>query len=328
MNRDRAASGPIAIAAAVAVVVAGAVAASSATQTRPGTGLRLTYFGSAGWEITDGRTVVLVDPYFTRARYETPNDPIPPTDTRPVVSNSSIVPSDTAVIDRHVTRADVIVITHSHPDHTLDLPYIATKTGATVVGTESTANLSRAGGVAERQLKIVSGREELEFGGVTIRVVPSLHGIFRPADPNAPVRPPPTIPATVQAPLRYGEHQEGGTLAYAIRIGGRQIVLFGSMNFIEAELVGLKPDVALIGAMPERQYIDNYTSRLMKVLGNPRLVLPTHWDAFNVPFDAPQDRALERVQAFVAEIKAVSPATTVVVPERLKPIAVEELLRR
>ena len=311
-----------------ACVGALAVAGARAGQTPGGTGLRLTYLGAAGWEITDGKTTVLVDPYFTRAKYPTPNDPVPPTDPRPLVTNSSIVPSDTAVIDAHVTRADVIVITHTHPDHTLDLPYIAKKTGAMVVGTASTANLSRASGVPDNRLRIVSGREELKFNDVTIRVIPSLHGIFRPPNPNAPPPTPPLLPADAKPPFAYGQHAEGGTLAYAIRIAGREIVLFGSMNFIESELTGFRPDIALIGAMPERSFIENYTPRLLKALGNPKLVLPTHWDAFNVPFDAPQDRALERLQTFLAEVKAASPGSIVLVPERLKPILVESILRK
>jgi L-ascorbate metabolism protein UlaG (beta-lactamase superfamily) len=282
--------------------------------------IRLTYLGTAGWEITDGNVVVMVDPYLTRAKYGTPNDAVSPDDPRPTVGNSTVVPSDTAVIDQHITRASVIVVTHSHPDHALDVPYIATKTGAVVVGTESTANLARASGVPEAQLKIVSGTEELTFPGVTIRVIPSLHGIFSPPRPNAPAPVPPKIPRDIKPPFRYADHQEGGTLAYLIRIGGHEIIVFGSMNFIESEITGLRPDIALIGGMPERQYIDDYTGRIMRALGNPRTVLPTHWDQFNVPYGFSQQHAVDRVQSFVAEIKAVSPNTRVIVPEHFKPI--------
>ena len=121
-------------------------------------GLRLTYLGTAGWEIADDSTTILVDPYLTRAKYATPNDPVSADDPRPTVTTATVVASDTAVIDAHITRADLILVTHTHPDHTLDLPYIAKKTGATVVGTQSTANLARASGVASDQLRVVSGQ--------------------------------------------------------------------------------------------------------------------------------------------------------------------------
>jgi hypothetical protein len=86
------------------------------------------------------------------------------------------------------------------------------------------------------------------------------------------------------------------------------------MNYIEREIEGLRPDVALIGAMPERPEVYQYTARLLRASGNPRIVLPTHWDRFNVTYDVAQDAAVQRLQTFVAEVKAASPDTKVVVP--------------
>lgn len=116
---------------------------------------------------------------------------------------------------------------------------------------------------------------------------------------------------------------EGGTLAYLIRMGGQQVLVFGSMNYIEREVDGLRPDVALIGAMPERREIYHYTERLLRALGYPRLVLPTHWDRFNVPYDVSQQPAIERLQSFIAEVKAASPRTEVIVPKYFEPVTVE-----
>ena len=87
---------------------------------------------------------------------------------------------DTAVIDAHIQRADFILITHTHIDHVLDMPYIAQKTGATVIGTESTYNFARSLGVAGNKLIVVRGGEDYELGGLSVRVIPSLHGVLRP----------------------------------------------------------------------------------------------------------------------------------------------------
>src|SRR5581483_11365644 len=106
---------------------------------------------------------ILIDPYFTRVKSRSPNDDVSPDDPRPLVDANSIVESDTAVIDAHITRADFIFLTHTHPDHSLDMPYIARKTGARVIGTESTANIARAEGVPESQIRIVKGGDELHF---------------------------------------------------------------------------------------------------------------------------------------------------------------------
>lgn len=92
------------------------------------------------------------------------------------------------------------------------------------------------------------------------------------------------------------------------------------MNYIEREMAGLRPDIVLVGAGDSRVEIYEYTGRLMRALGLPAVVLPTHWDNYFVPFTAPQDTSLARVQGFVREVHAVSPKTRVIIPQYLEPI--------
>jgi hypothetical protein len=75
--------------------------------------VQLTYLGTAGWIIAHGQTVILIDPYLTRARVNSPNDAVSPTGTRPLVTGNSIVEPDTAVIDAHIQRASCIFPTHT-----------------------------------------------------------------------------------------------------------------------------------------------------------------------------------------------------------------------
>jgi L-ascorbate metabolism protein UlaG (beta-lactamase superfamily) len=293
-----------------------AITALAASHSEPPSAVRLAYMGTAGWQITDGRTTVLVDPYLSRLKRVSPNDDVAPDDPRQLYNNDDRPESDAKVIDAHISAADVILITHTHHDHAFDVPYIARKTGAVVVGTESTYYVARAYGISPDKLIRAKGGEDLNVGSISVRVIPSLHGVLRRA-PN--VRPGPaapfSVPFDVHAPLALREFVEGGTLAYLIRIGGRQVLTFGSMNYIEREVEGLRPDVALIGAMPERNEIYDYTPRLLRALGYPRHVLPTHWDRFNVPYEMSQAPAIARLQSFVDEVKRASPKTTVIVPK-------------
>ena len=72
---------------AVALMFAGIFIYPLAAQNSPTTAssntVTLSYMGTAGWETTDGKTVVLVDPYLTRLKTNTPNDSALDSDPRP-----------------------------------------------------------------------------------------------------------------------------------------------------------------------------------------------------------------------------------------------------
>jgi len=282
--------------------------------------VRLTHLGAAGWEITDGKTVILVDPYLSRIRYYGPvvKTADAPGDTRPVFGPDDLVVPDTTTIDAHIKRADFILVHHSHFDHMMDVPYIARKTGASIVGTESTANIARAYGVPDEKLIIVRGGEDYEFSDFSLKVIPSIHTVAR----KHYIRPG-IVPRDIKPPLRIRDFVEGGSLAYFVRLGGHQILTFGSMNYIEREIEGLRPDVALVGAGQRRLEIYDYTGRLIRALGYPPLVIPTHWDDYGFPYQASQEEAIQRLESFVNEVKTVSPKTRVVIPKYFEPITLE-----
>ena len=277
--------------------------------------LRLTYLGNAGWEITDGTTVVLVDPFLTQFARWTPSGPAPD------VAPDALYTPDTALINKHVARADYILITHGHPDHALDAGYISRRTGATIIGHETAANLARAYDVRDSALITVIGGEDYEFDAFSLRVIPNIHSALdhkryynngRGIAGNAP--------RGLRAPLRRKDYVEGGNLAYLLRMAGHEVLIMGSMNYIEREMEGLRPDIALVGANSQRLEIHDYTGRLMRLLGQPALVIPSHADAYGNP--NPTAAALEDRQRFVREVQSASPRSRVIVPTWFAPITV------
>ncbi len=268
------------------------------------TPLTLSYLGVAGWSISDGARTVLVDPYFSRPDFAA---------KKPIVSSQPALDAARAA-GRLPARADAIVIGHSHVDHVLDAPRVAKMMGAQLLGTMSTIHYARAAGVPDNQLVPVKGGEDYAFDGLSIRVIPGLHSAlsdkhYLDSHKTIAPLPPGKLPATMD------EFAEGGTLNYLIRLGNRQILVIGSANFIERELDGLRPDVAIV-ATGLRQEIYDYSCRLMRLLGSPPLVLTTHFDSWTEPADTPLSaEAVADLEAFKNEIQSCAPSTRVIVPK-------------
>jgi L-ascorbate metabolism protein UlaG (beta-lactamase superfamily) len=313
---------------AFALALLGVLTAQSQETTAKSDQVTLKYLGTAGWEISDGTITILIDPYLSRI-----NGPAPPGggtgqpvngDTRRVYGWQDLATPDIAAIDSHIPRADFVLVTHTHYDHILDVPHIALKTRASVVGTESTENVMRAYSVPEEQLLTVRGGEDYDFGSFSLKVIPSIHS---PLD-HKHYFSSAMAPAGMKAPLTLEQiHPEGGTLAYLIRFHGHQILAFGGMNYIEREIAGLKPDVALVGAGNSRKEVYDYSGRLMRALGYPAIVIPTHWDNFLAPYGASQQPALDALRSFIREIAVASPKTKVIVPNYFEPIVLESLTK-
>ena len=281
--------------------------------------IRLTYLGNAGWEITDGRTIIIVDPFLTQFARWTPSGPAPE------VGPNALYPADTALINEHVRRADYILITHGHPDHALDAGYISRRTGAVIIGHETAANLARAYGVTDSALVTVIGGEDYEFDDFSLKVIPSIHSALdhkRYYNNTRGIVG--SAPRGLRAPLRRRDYVEGGSLAYLLRIGGHEILVMGSMNFIEREMDGLRPDVALVGANSQRLEVRDYTGRLLRALGSPAIVIPTHADAYGDP--NPSAAALADRNRFQQEVAAASPASRFISPTWFEPIVVPAAL--
>ncbi len=293
-----------AAAVALTIALAGCAAAPSAkteTQAAHAHGaVSLTYLGVAGWRLdAAGKHTLLVDPFFTRVRATDESTPLTP---------------DAAAIARFApAHADVILVGHSHYDHLMDAPEIAKRTGAIVVGTESTANVARAAGIPAEQVLVVKGGDTIDVEPFAIRVKHSLHSLT--GAPNV------SIPRRVTLPMSASGYGEGGTLQYVVRVDGRTVLFVGTANFIEGELSGERPDVVVL-ATGLRSKIPDYTCRVLTAVGRPRMVLANHFDDFGAPLapHSPLGDADTRadLDAFEKEVHACAPETRVIVPSHLE----------
>jgi L-ascorbate metabolism protein UlaG (beta-lactamase superfamily) len=291
--------------AAAAAILAGAPPAEAAAG---GSGMVLRWWGNNGWEIRIGSKTILIDPWLTRFKTGT-YTPAGADPRTPLTVNRALIDG---YLDRGVLRADHILVTHGHYDHLTDVPYLAKRTGATVFGTETHLSLMAALGAPEDQLAIASGGEDLTFDGYSIRILRSLHSA---TGERARVPFPGSRPLSRRDRPRVIEDLfEGGTLAYAVSGGGASVVDFGGSNYVESELAGLRPDVVLLPVGGAK--VTQYVPRLLRTLGNPRLVAATHWDDFDLPLGQAHDPN-GGVEVLRKAVTAASPASEFVVLDHL-----------
>lgn len=267
------------------------------------TPVTLTYLGTAGWSIAQGSHTLLVDPYFTRVDVED--------------DDTVLLPNADAIARYTPPRADGILVGHAHYDHLLDVPSIAKRLDATVAGSEDALVVARAAGIPEKKLVVARGGSRFTVGGFEVRAIHGLHSITGKADGN--------VPSGAKLPMRARDYGTGETLDYVVRTAGaspREILFVGSANFVERELEGVHPDVAVI-ATALREKIPDYTCRLMRVLGRPKRVFANHFDAHWEPIgpkqldlDAEGRASLAR---FADEVHACAPESTVIVPVHFRP---------
>ena len=259
-------------AATAAAALPFAVSAGSATaEAKP---VRLRWLGTNAWEFTSGSATVLIDPWVSRfetGAYQDGIDPETPIEVYP------------EVVDEHITAADCVLVTHGHYDHIADVPYIAAKTGATVLGTETHLNLLRAMEAPHDQLGQVVGGEQYAFGGFTVEVFASSHST---SGEHKRILFDGTLPGTVpKRPKKVKDLLEGGSLTYLLDFGEVSFFNIGSASFHEREIAGIRPTVVFI--QPGGDHSPDYVERLLKATGYPKYVVPTHWDDFDEPLTEP-----------------------------------------
>lgn len=263
------------------------------------------WWGTSAWRIDIGDRTILVDPFVSRI------------DTglfKGAFNQATKLEVRTDVVDSLVDRAETVLVTHTHWDHYMDVPYIAGRTGARVVGTLTAYHLGLAYKVPSGQLSPVKGGEVLNFGGYTVEVVSSLHSrnkSYSMAFPGVRVSPP-AKPETV------ADLPEGDTLAYQVRVAdGPSVFFMGASDFVERNLTGLAPDVAMV-ALPSSTATADYAERLLDALDRPKVVVPVHFDNFETELRNPVSVATtdrERLDGLIAAVRRVSPRSRVIVPE-------------
>jgi len=260
-------------------------------------GVTATFLGVSTVLISDGETNLMTDGFFSRpGLWEIISGEI--------ATDSERVSEGLAAAGVH--DLDAVIVLHSHYDHAMDAPEVAERTGAVLVGSESTANISRGWGFPQSQMVVPQPGVPLVFGRFTVTMIVSRHLPHGMAEGN--------IEEPLLPPVGATDYREGTTYIVHIDHPSGSLAVVGSAGFIEGALTPYASDVVLLGVgglsgmtpAYRRTFHDEVVGRL-----KPRRVFPIHYDDFTRPLANPPDlppRALDDFDLTMAELRERSAA--------------------
>lgn len=166
----------------------------------------------------------------------------------------------------------------------MDVGAIAKRSKASVLGSESTANIARGAGVLEDQIVVVTPGERYTFGEFSVRLVESRHG---PIGWRGSVPLPGTIDSPLEFPTPIQSMRLGAVYSVVIEHAQGTILVQGSSGFVEGALEGVDADLVLMCTYGlsslGRDYAEKYWQEMVTVTGA-KAVIPMHFDDFTKPF--------------------------------------------
>ena len=124
--------------------------------------LLLRSLGRANFEVAYRNKILLLDTYYDNSRL-------------PYGERFGVRESD-------ITRADAIIVGHTHFDHFGDAPAIAKRTGAPIFVGPLPVKYLESQGVPEKQIHIIRGGETIKLDGYTMQAALGIHMPIAPAD--------------------------------------------------------------------------------------------------------------------------------------------------
>ena len=249
--------------------------------------LTATFLGISTILISDGETSIMADGFFTRPGITT-------------LLFGKIKPDEELISDvlkkANVTDLSAVIPVHSHHDHAMDAPQVALKTGALLVGSESTANIGR-GWIAqdgsrlpENKIRVITAGTPLSFGKFTVTLIRSKHGPLPPfLAKHTGIGEKITDPE-FSFPASLSEFKEGESYSVLIEHLLGNVLIQASAGFETGALIKKRADVVFLGiaglGKQDDKYQKEYFQEIVTAVGATRII-PIHWDDFTRSIDKP-----------------------------------------
>lgn len=281
-----------------------------------------TWLGVTTLLFDDGETQILIDGFFSRpSLYDILLD-------QPVDNDAPMV--NFAMDEFRMRQLAAIIPVHSHFDHAMDVGAIARRSRASVLGSESSANVARGAGVIEDQVVVVVPGEAYEFGNFRVRLLSSSHA---PIGWRGSVSFPGTIDEPLEMPQPVSAFREGGSYTVVIEHPEGTTIVQGSAAYSEGQLDDIDADVVMLGVggvgTLGEEYVEQYWQSLVTATGA-LAVYPVHFDDFTRPFGeiVPMPRFLGDFEETAGWLEALRDKwdkdTRLYVPRFGEPIALYE----
>jgi L-ascorbate metabolism protein UlaG (beta-lactamase superfamily) len=256
------------------------------------------WLGTAGFKVTHGDAVFLIDPYLTRNER-----------ARPV--------QELAVQD--MSDAGAIFLSHGHFDHAFDVPAIAAASGADVYASERTCRALERRGVPAGSLHPLRGGESLDLDSFRVRINPGRHTRF---DLKLIMGTAPGVLRELKVFREFRGMSAGKVLIHTFDFGGPTFTHLGSMGIKPSEVSALGLVGADVLALPLQGHTEICERAAMVTAAvRPRVVIPEHHDDFFPPLSRSVD-----IRPFERRVAELLPNTACYVPELNREFSLGDLL--
>ncbi|MBJ21491.1 MAG: MBL fold metallo-hydrolase [bacterium] len=248
------------------------------------------FTGTSTLLFDDGETAWMVDGWFSRF------GPL-------ALLGGKIAPDRSAIeaglARNEVDRLAVVIPVHSHFDHAMDAPEVAKRTGAILLGSESTANIGRGWGLDERRIRVAVDRQPLRFGAFTLTLIETKHFEFPDPAVREQALADPRISEPLVPPVGAFDYRVGQPYAIHVLHPHGSFLIQASAGYQEGGLAGFAADVVFLGigglGTQTADYRESYWRETVDTSGAHDVVL-IHWDALTGPIEGP----------FTGEVRAAS----------------------
>jgi len=236
----------------------------------------VTWLGVTTLLFDDGETQILIDGFFSRPS-------LAEVVLRRPVDNDA--PKINYVMNEfRMRRLAAIIPVHSHFDHAMDVGAIANRSSASILGSESTAQIARGAGVPEDQITVVEAATSFEFGNFRVTLRPIGHAPigWRGSVPfDGIIEEPLIMPQPISA------WRMGGGYTIIIEHPQGTALVQGSSAYRKYNLQDVAADVVFLGVGQlqslGRDYAELYWQHTVTATGS-HSVYPIHFDDFTKPF--------------------------------------------